>query len=67
MAGQRKDAKDTGRQAEEIGDEANASVNQVRHEPMPSSEHDDHGQEAVLRNEEYAHGSEEDRQAEERR
>jgi hypothetical protein len=27
-------------------------VNQVRHEPMPASEHDDQRQEAVVRNEE---------------
>ena len=27
-------------------------VNQVRHEPMPASEHDDQRQEAIVRNEE---------------
>jgi hypothetical protein len=29
-------------------------VNQVRHEPMPASRHDDRRQEAVVRNEEHA-------------
>jgi hypothetical protein len=65
MAEKRKDAQDTERQAEEIGHEAN--VNQVRDEPIPSSEHDDRRQEAVVRNEEYEHRAEERRQAEERR
>lgn len=65
MAKQREGAKDAERQAEEIGHQAN--VNQVRDEPMPASEHDDRRQEAVVRNEEHAHGDEERRQAEERR
>jgi hypothetical protein len=65
MAEKRKDNRDAERLAEEIGHEAN--VNQVRDEPMPSSEHDDRGKEAVVRNEEYAHGSEEHSKAEERR
>jgi hypothetical protein len=34
------------------------SVNQRRHEPMPASRHDDLRQEAVVRNEEHAHGGE---------
>lgn len=65
MAEQRKGAKDAERQAEEIGHQAN--VNQVRDEPMPASDYDDRRQEAVVRNEEYAHESEERNQAEERR
>jgi hypothetical protein len=65
MAEQRKDAKDTERLAEEIGHEA--TTNQVRHEPMPASDYDDRHRDAVVRNEEYAHDSEERRQAEERR
>jgi hypothetical protein len=44
------------REAEETGHQAN--VNQVRHEPMPASHHDDPRQEAVERNEEYAHARE---------
>ena len=66
MAEKRKNTQDTGRQAEEIGHEADVSVNQVRDEPMPASQHDDRRQEAVARNEEHAHESEERRQAEER-
>jgi hypothetical protein len=65
MAEKRKDSRDGERLAEEIGHEAN--VNQVRDEPMPSSEHDDQRQEAVERNEENAHDSEEHSKAEERR
>jgi hypothetical protein len=65
MAEQRKDAKDTEREAEDIGHEAN--VNQVRDEPTPASQYDDRRQEATVRNEEYAHESEERNQAEERR
>jgi hypothetical protein len=34
------------------------SVNQRRHEPMPASHHDDLRQEAVIRNEDHAHGGE---------
>jgi hypothetical protein len=64
MAEKRKDTQGTERLAEEIGREAN--VNQVRHEPMPASQHDDRRQEAVERNEDYAHQDEERRQAEER-
>jgi hypothetical protein len=64
MAEKRKDSRDAERLAEEIGHEAN--VNQVRHEPMPASQYDDRHQEAVVRNEENAHDSEERRQAEER-
>lgn len=58
--GHRKDAEDTGsdegraRQAEEIGHDAN--VNQVRHEPIPASHHDDRGKEAVVRQDDSAQG-----------
>jgi hypothetical protein len=64
MAEKRKDSQDAEHLAEEIGHEAN--VNQVRHEPMPASQYDDRRQEAVVRNEENAHDSEERRRAEER-
>jgi hypothetical protein len=43
--------------ADEHADEHEASVNQVRHEPVPASHHDDRRPEAVRRNEEAAASS----------
>jgi hypothetical protein len=54
-ADRRQKAQDTerderrGRQAEEIGHQHEANVNQLEHEPMPASEHDDRRQEAAIR------------------
>ena len=53
--GQEPDQDEAGR--EEAGHQAN--VNQVRDEPMPASRHDDPRQDAVERNEDYSHTSEE--------
>jgi hypothetical protein len=47
------------RKAREVEETHQANVNQVRDEPMPASQYDDPRQEAVVRNEEYAHDSEE--------
>jgi hypothetical protein len=46
-------------QADDIARNHQARVNQVRDEPMPASHDDDPRQEAVVRNEEYSHASEE--------
>jgi hypothetical protein len=48
------------RAAEDVA-EHQANVNQVRHEPMPASRHDDPRQEAVERNEEHGSAGQEGR------
>jgi hypothetical protein len=51
--------RDGHRKAREVEETHQANVNQVRDEPVPASQYDDPRQEAVVRNEEYAHDSEE--------
>jgi hypothetical protein len=57
-----REAENARREADEIGGRHEANVNQVRDEPVPAGQHDDPGQEAVVRNKEQARAREGRRQ-----
>lgn len=54
------EVEETFREADDSADHQ-SSVNQVRDEPLPTSHDDDPRQEAVVRNEEHSHASEQDK------